>query len=107
VPWLVKHVVPADSIGVIYGGSGTFKSFIAIDLAMHIAHGMEWLGKKTKKGPVLIIAAEGGAGLWRRIVAWHRHRRLRWDDIDVRVLPMAIDLTTDAARVTEAASRPA
>lgn len=102
IKWLVKHTVPADSIGVMFGGSGTFKSFIAIDLALHVAHGMDWLGKKTRKGTVLIVAAEGGAGLWRRIVAWHREHRMKWDDAAIYVLPVAVDLGNDSARVQEA-----
>jgi hypothetical protein len=105
VSWLVKHVVPDESLGVLYGGSGTFKSFIAIDLALHVAHGLEWLGHKTRQGPVLIVAAEGGSGLYRRIVAWHRAHRLQWTDAPVHVVPVALDLTTEAARITEAASR--
>lgn len=101
VSWLVKHVIPAESIGIVYGGSGTFKSFIALDLALHVAHGLPWLGKKTRKGGVLIIAAEGGAGIWRRVVAWHRVNRLRWADAPVLVVPVAVDLLVDAARLAE------
>jgi hypothetical protein len=103
VPWLVKHVIPAASIGMLYGGSGTFKSFIAIDAALHVAHGLPWLGRRTKQAPVLYIAAEGGSGLWPRIVAWHRSRRLQWADTPLHVVPAALDLTADAWRVVEAA----
>ena len=102
VKWLVKHVIPSESIGVLFGGSGTFKSFIAIDLAMHVAHGLNWLGHKTQRGTVLIIAAEGGAGLWKRVVAWHRTHRLKYTDAAVYVLPVGLDLLTDASRVAEA-----
>ncbi len=102
VRWLIKGAVPAESIGVLFGGSGTFKSFIAIDMALHVAHGLQWLGKKTRKVPVLIIAAEGGAGLWKRIVAWHRARGLKWHDAALYVLPVSVDLSTDAARVVAA-----
>lgn len=70
VRWLVKGLVPEDSMGMIFGASGTYKSFIAIDLAMHIAHGMDWAGLRTKQGPVAYIAAEGGAGISRRLDAW-------------------------------------
>lgn len=104
VTWLVKHAIPGNSIGLLFGGSGTFKSFIALDLALHVAHGLQWLGRKTKKGPVLIVAAEGGAGLWRRIVAWHRRMGRSYDGVPVYVLPMSIDLMTDAARLTDAVS---
>lgn len=100
--WLVKGVIPADAIGVLFGGSGTFKSFIALDMALHVAHGLPWLGRKTRQGTVLVIAAEGGAGLWRRIVAWHREHRLQWDHAPVYVLPVGVDLETDSARVQDA-----
>jgi hypothetical protein len=103
VRWLVKHVVPADSIGMLFGGSGTFKSFIALDAALHVAHGMPWLGRKTVQGPVVYIAAEGGAGLWSRVDAWHRARNLSWKDAPLYVVPAALDLTADAWRVVDAA----
>ena len=103
VRWLVKHVVPADSIGMLFGGSGTFKSFIALDAALHVAHGLPFMGRKTTKGPVIYIAAEGGAGLWQRINAWHRARGLKPADAQVYVVPVALDLTADAWRVVEAA----
>ncbi|HEY4081662.1 MAG TPA: AAA family ATPase [Burkholderiaceae bacterium] len=104
VSWLVKHIVPADSIGMLYGGSGTFKSFIALDAALHIAHGLPWMGRRTKPGPVLYIAAEGGGGLWPRVCAWHRARRLPWAAIEgqFKVVPAAVNLTADAWRVVEA-----
>lgn len=100
--WLVKHVVPTDSVGLLFGASGTFKSFIAIDMALHIAHGLPWLGRKSKQGAVLIVAAEGGTGLWPRIVAWHRERRLPWKDAPVYVVPLAVNLKDDAILVREA-----
>lgn len=102
--WLVKHIVPAESVGLLYGASGTFKSFIGIDLALSVAHGLQWLGRKTRKGPVIIIAAEGGSGLWKRIVAWHRERRLQWKDAPVYVVPISVDLGQDAVLVREAAA---
>lgn len=102
--WLVKGAVPLESIGVMFGASGAFKSFIAIDMALHVAHGLPWLGRKTQKAPVIIIAAEGGAGLWRRVEAWHRQRGLAWADAQVFVIPLSVDLTVDCSRVIDAAS---
>jgi hypothetical protein len=101
--WAVKHVVPAESIGVMFGGSGTFKSFLALDFALHSLHGLNWLGKKTRKAPVLFIAAEGGSGIWRRVKAWHLARGLSWEGIEFYTLPMAVALNSGAASVVEAA----
>ena len=105
VTWAVKHVIPSDSVGVMFGASGTFKSFLALDFALHSLHGMQWLGKKTKKGPVLFIAAEGGSGIWRRVKAWHMARGLDWRGIEFYVVPLAVMLNKGADQVVEAAQR--
>lgn len=103
IGWCVKHVIPTSSIGMMFGGSGTFKSFIALDLALHVAHGLPWMGRRTQAGQVLYIAAEGGAGLWGRIDAWHRARGIGWGQVPFYVVPQAVDLTVDAWRVVDAA----
>jgi hypothetical protein len=103
VRWTVKHVIPASSIGMLFGGSGTFKSFIALDAGLHVVHGLPWMGRMTACAPVLYIAAEGGAGLWSRINAWHRARNLKWGDVPFYVVPAALDLTADSWRVVDAA----
>lgn len=97
--WLVKYTLPEDSIGVVFGASGAFKSFIAIDAACHIAHGMKWLGKKTRKGSVVYLAAEGGAGIVRRFQAWHRRHNKKWTDAEIHVCPVPLELMTDGPRL--------
>ncbi len=101
--WAVKGVIPAAALGMLFGGSGTFKSFIALDAALHVAHGLPWMGRITKQAPVLYVAAEGGAGLWARIDAWHRARRLAWADVPLYVVPAALDLAQDSWRIVDEA----
>ena len=103
VRWLIKHAIPSDSLGMLYGASGTFKSFIALDAALHVVHGLPWLGRITTQGPVLYIAAEGGTGLWPRVMAWHQSRSLAWQNLPFYVVPVALDLRADAWRVVDAA----
>lgn len=69
-PYIVKGLLPAESLCAIYGPSGSFKSFAAVSLACHIATGKEWDGRKVEEGSVLYVAAEGGAAVSRRIKAW-------------------------------------
>ena len=83
--WLVKYVVP-EGLGVIFGQSGTFKSFIALDLALHITYGMRWLGQKTIKAEVVYVSAEGGGGVARRIQAWHEARSMDWRKCTLKVV---------------------
>ncbi|GHA05354.1 helicase RepA family protein [Oceanisphaera arctica] len=68
--WLIKSFIPSSSFGVIYGASGSLKSFLAIDLCCSIATGENWCGKTVKKGAVVYIAAEGQSGVSKRIKAW-------------------------------------
>lgn len=103
VRWSVKSRVPADAIGMLFGASGSFKSFVAIDLALHVAHGLPWLGRRTRKGSVIYIAAEGGGGLALRVRAWHRARGLPSAGIVFRVVKAAVDLNAEAWRIVEAA----
>lgn len=88
VRWAVKHVIPTQSVGVIFGASGAFKSFIGLDYSLHRCYGMNWLGKKTRKGRVAYVAAEGGAGLYRRIQAWHQLRGM-----DLSKCPLLVCIT--------------
>ena len=72
IKWLVKNLIPQDAMGMLFGASGTFKSFIAIDLCLSVAHGVDWTKHRTATGGVVYVAAEGGAGVARRIDAWHK-----------------------------------
>jgi len=105
IRWVVKGIIPDDSIGVIFGASGTFKSFLALDFSLHVAHGLPWLGKKTQQGSVVYIAAEGGAGLWRRIEAWHKQRNFKWAGIPLYVCPYPLTLATEAPALAEAVKK--
>ena len=40
--WLVKRIIPDAGIGAIFGRSGTFKSFLTLDLLAHLSNGSEW-----------------------------------------------------------------
>ena len=77
--WLIDAVLPAGQ-GVIYGPPSTFKSFIALDMAMSIASGLPWQGRDLKQGHVVYVAAEGVGGLKLRTQAWRQHRE--WPRLD-------------------------
>lgn len=71
--WLIKNVIPETGFGIIYGKSGTYKSFLTIDLLAHIANGRTWFGNNTKQKPVIYIPLEGKSGISKRIEAWKIH----------------------------------
>ena len=101
VRWAVKHVIGEETVGMIFGASGAFKSFLAIDYAMHRCYGMDWLGKKTRKGNVVYLAAEGGAGLLRRIQAWHLARGMDWRQCPMATVTVPLTMKTKSAFLRE------
>jgi putative DNA primase/helicase len=85
--WLIEGMVEAGALAILYGPSGSGKSFAALDWALSVATGSDWQGRKVKKGPVVYVAAEGRTGIVRRVAAWRKHNGLEKDPIiDARVI---------------------
>lgn len=84
--WLIKDVLPQGDLLMLFGPSGSGKSFVAIDMAAHIATGRSWRGKRVKKGKVVIIAAEGAGGYGKRMVAWSNYNEVNIDELEVSVV---------------------
>ncbi len=76
--WLIAHGVTA-----LLATRGTGKSTIALDLAMHLAHDMDWWGTPTMKGwKVIYICGEDDEGMILNVRAWakYNNRGLPPDD---------------------------
>ena len=68
--WMVKRIIPHAGVGAIYGDSGTYKSFLTLDLLAHIANGQEWFGRKVIAAPAVYVPFEGQGGIPARVAAW-------------------------------------
>ncbi|XWO45960.1 AAA family ATPase [[Pseudomonas] boreopolis] len=84
--WLVPGLLVEDSIAAIYGAPESGKSFLALDIAMAIAGGVDWHGRRVTGGGVLYVAAEGASGFGKRVRAWEIDR-----GIDVGKFPLWLD----------------
>lgn len=103
VRWLIKGLVPADSMGMLFGASGAFKSFLALDLALHVANEMRWCDRKTTNGSVVYVAAEGGAGIYRRVAAWHqKHKLPQTKGFHVCITPLLLTLEDQVKQLADA-----
>lgn len=71
--FLIDGVMETPCTGMVFGESGSGKSFFVIDVALHVAAGLRWLDKETKSGPVFYICGEGRHGIPRRVKAWEHH----------------------------------
>lgn len=68
--YVMKNHLPDQTLCSIYGPSGSYKSFLAVSWACHIATGVNWAGNKVNQGAVVYIVGEGGIGVSRRVKAW-------------------------------------
>jgi hypothetical protein len=69
---LIKELLNLDSAAWLIGAPGSRKSFVALDMAMHVAAGKPWQGLKTTQARVLIVAAEGAGGMGKRVRAYEK-----------------------------------
>lgn len=89
--WLVKGVMPANGIGVLFGPSGAGKSFVILDMVCSVAAGMDWHGRKVKRpGAVIYVCGEGQQGVANRLRAWEKHTGVDLDGLPLRVTRMPV-----------------
>lgn len=93
--WLIDGVLPSGALAVLFAPPKSFKSFLALDWACHIALGLSWHGRAVRQGPVVYCYAEGVVGIQQRVAAWKRHAGLT-ERIGVYFLPRRIGLNTPA-----------
>lgn len=78
--WLIERHIPKQSVGFLYSRPGAGKSFLALDMSLHIATGQtQWHDDPLTPGEiprVLYIAAEGSYGFLDRIEAWEKKHGL-------------------------------
>jgi len=61
--WLLPGLLPESGLSVLFGPSGAYKSFMALDYALRVA----------QSHSVIYTIYEGISGYWQRIKAWTQH----------------------------------
>lgn len=93
VPHVVKGVIRRGDFVLIYGTSGSGKTFFTIDVTAHVPAGTDWRGHRVPGAPAAYVAAEAGTSIRGRFVAVRDH-----------VLPDTFDGTWPLAIVTRGAN---
>lgn len=95
--WLIKDVIPEESLCMLYGPSGSLKTFAVLDLALCGAAKSSWAAgdllslsghKIARRLRSAIIAGEGARGLHKRIQAWQKRHGVPDSDLDVIIIPV-------------------
>lgn len=87
---LIKGLLDQGAFSVLYGESNTGKTFVAIDLACHVALGRSWAGMRSEQKAVVYIAAEGGRHIYRRAKAFARRHNV--SGLNFHFIPASVDL---------------
>lgn len=91
--WLIDSVITENGLSMIWGRSGSLKSFIALDMGLCIATGRDWHGRPVKQGRVIYLAAEGAHGLGGRAVGWAKSKQV--DAPLFQLIPHGLTLVKD------------
>lgn len=88
---LVAGMLASDSLALLFGRWGAYKTFAALAIAFGVATGRPVFGHAVAQGPVFYAFGEGRAGFKRRIAALCRLHGI--DAVDIRFLAEAPQLT--------------
>ena len=103
-PWIIKGVLPQAEVGILYGQSGSGKTFFVLDLAATVARGEPWRGRKVSNCRVVYVAAEAREGIKKRMDAYDQHISADGQRPDIIASAPNL-LSTDAGKLTEAIGR--
>ena len=102
---LIANILEASGVSLLYGVSGTGKTFTALNLGLSIAHGISWHDRDVAQGHVWYINTEGGHGLKKRLRAWYvEHPDLKPSPY-FHVVPWALNLREHHQILTESIKR--
>jgi hypothetical protein len=94
---LVSTMFDLDTLALLYGRRGSYKSFLGVDWGLHISYGRRWHTHPVTAGPVIYVCAEGSQGLGLRTTAWQQHHGVMNDTERFLVLPEAVNLMSPAS----------
>lgn len=68
--WIIKGVLPRAGLAVVYGDSGSGKTFAVLDMMACVVRGIDWRGHRVRRGKVAYLCGEGSDFFARRIKAY-------------------------------------
>src|SRR5438034_6018738 len=104
-PWLIDQLWTAQAVGIIGGTPKSFKTWMALEMAVAVASGSACLATFAvpSPGPVLLYAAEDSESALRlRLESLANHHRLHLPYLDIRVITadsLRLDRTADQQRL--------
>ncbi len=92
-PQLVKRLLLAASLFVVFGESNSGKTFWILDLALALASGRrKWRGRPCMQGLVIYIAGEGAASVRMRVAAFRASNPDLAAGLPFAIIPQPVNL---------------
>lgn len=95
-PYLVRGVIPREGLVVVWGAPKCGKTFVVLDVSMHIALGWPWRGRPVDPAPVVYVACEGERGLAQRLEAWRQHHLTETAEAPFYLVATRLNLAEEA-----------
>lgn len=100
IEWLIEGVLPTKGRSMLYAAEKVGKSFVVLDMALHVATGRKWQRLPVKQGSVYYVASENAETFNERVQAWQRLHGGLTPKTPFYVVPRAYNLLKEA-EVTE------
>ncbi|MES2177827.1 MAG: AAA family ATPase [Gemmatimonadota bacterium] len=96
--WLVEELLVCESLAIMYAPPASYKSFLALDIALCVAAGIPWNGRAVRQGAAVYVAAEGNVGqMAKRVSAWCTHHGVDPSSLPFTVVPSMVELGSEHA----------
>jgi RecA-family ATPase len=100
--YLIKGLIPSPGLTVVWGPPKCGKTFVVIDMALHVALGRSYRERRVRAGPVIYIACEGQQGFPARLEAFKQEHMTEGADAPAfYFVPVTIDLKEDVDRLID------
>jgi hypothetical protein len=95
--YIVKGLIPAAGLVVVWGPPKCGKSFKIFDMVAHVAAGWQYRGRRVKQCAVAYCALEGQTGFEARVEAFRQTHKV--DDIPLRISGDRLQLPSDVMAI--------
>jgi hypothetical protein len=109
--WLIESLWPDSAVGVLGGQPKSFKTFLALDLAISVASGTPCLGRyavATRSRALVYLAEDALLDVRSRIEGIAKSRGLGLEDLDLDIIAepvLRLDQETDQRRLQQTIER--
>ena len=102
--YLVKGLIPRGGLTVVWGPPKCGKTFFVSDLALHVALGWDYRGRRVKQGSVVYLVLEGSRGFKARIAAFKLKHMETYagPPVPFHIIDVPVKLAADHVHLIEA-----